>query len=198
MNDWRDVVYAHLQAYREDVHNRHICGISGAEAQFLNEHATISVKDGHNIAARNRCDALGQPPPKDAYETIEESAHRVMAQVRPLGRTSCDGLRIPYLITRFLLIKDQAAWKIAGIYQPCVRCNRRAIGYDAAHNELGKCVFCQGSGTDLIRKVQTRGFWIFKRRFFKTGPCSHCAGTGNCPKCAEEEMPGWRRAFSLI
>ena len=198
MNDWRDVIYAHLQAYRDDVHSHHVCGVSDAEAQFLNEHATTSVKQGHDIAAKNRCEALGQPPPKDAYEVIDESAHRVLAQVCPPSRIVLQELLpIPYLTTRFLLIEDEAEWKIAGIYCPCISCNTLGMVKRATRKEIGNCFFCRGEGTGIIGDLQIRGYWIFKRRFFRTGPCEHCGGTGNCPKCAEEDMPGWRHAFSL-
>jgi hypothetical protein len=196
MNDWRDVVYAHLQAYREDVHRHQESARSGAEAQFLKKFGIPSVLQAHDIGTKTRCDALGEPPPKESFEVIEESAYRVLTQVHPDDRKP-DILRIPYLTIRFLLVEDEATWRIAGVYHPCLSCNLRVNEKGTARNEPEKCLFCGGKGTNLVGKIQVRGFWVFKRRSFKTGPCTHCGGTGKCPKCTEEDTPGWRRVFSL-
>jgi hypothetical protein len=195
MNDWRDVVNAYLQARRSDVQKHLTSNLSSAEAQFLDEHGTVCLKQCYETAAKAHRDGLALPPPQDAYEVIEESPHRVLAQVRPRNRTSPNELPIPVMVTCFLLTEDEAGWKIAGVYRPCL-CNTHARGHATPRHEPGKCFFCFGKGTSLVPEIQVRGFWVFKRRIAKTGPCNHCGGTGNCLKCAQEEIPGWRNAFS--
>jgi hypothetical protein len=196
MKDWRDVVYAYFQACRSDVQRHLISKLSCDEAQFLNEYGTPPVKQRYEAATTTHRDEFGQPPPQDAYEVMEESPHRVLAQVSPCDRTSPSELLIPPAPTSFLLIEDEAGWKIAGLYRPCL-CNIRARGNATPRHEPGKCFFCRGKGTSLVPKIQVRGFWVFKRRTVKWGPCKHCGGTGNCQKCAGEEVPGWRNAFSV-
>jgi hypothetical protein len=197
MKDWRDVVHAHLQAYREDVHTHQVSALSGAQAQFLKTFSVPSFQQAYDIDAKARCDALGQPPPKESYEVIEESAHRVLAQIRPSDRVVPNELRIPYLTVRILLIEDEAGWKTAGVYHPCLSCNARAMEDGTSRTASGRCIFCGGKGITHIPELQVRGFGLFKRRIVKTGPCGFCGGTGKCLKCAEGEMPGWRRVFSL-
>jgi hypothetical protein len=199
-NDWRDLVYAYLQAYRDDMRTRLEIGLSGAEVEFLREHGTGHIRQAHDRAARARCDGLGEPPPKESYEVVEESSHRVLVQLGHPKRTDPvlpPKHPIPYYTARFLLIKEEAEWKIAGIYYPCISCNFHARADGVPSREVGKCFFCDGTGKSRVPRVQTRGLWVFKRRRFSAEPCKYCGATGNCAKCASEAMPGWNIAFSL-
>jgi hypothetical protein len=182
MKDWRELVYAHLQAYRDDVYRRQESALWGAEAQFLSQYGTVSLKVAHDVAARARCDCLGKPPPKETYDVIEESPHRLLVEVRPPEATSSNEGRILFLATRFSLIEEATGWKIAAIYRPCLLCNRGAILTNkartpVAQSEPGKCRYCWGS--------------ILGRK------CTYCGGTGKCHQCMGEELPGWSQVFSL-
>ena len=72
--DWRDVVHALLQAFRDDVRRHLESWLSDSEAQVLKEQGTQSVKQGHDKAIMACCDGLGQPPPKESYVAVEESS----------------------------------------------------------------------------------------------------------------------------
>jgi hypothetical protein len=195
--DWRDVVHAYLLAYRDDRRRQLELGVSGSEAQFVREYGILSVKEAHDRAAKANYDSLGQPACKESYEAIEESEHWVLAQACRPNRSSAHEHPVPYWPTRFLLIEEEAGWKLAGIYHPCISCNSSAIDDTPPLCEIGKCFRCDGTGTDLVCKVRVQGFWVFKRRVRVTQPCKRCGGTGNCPQCAGEERRGWHSVFSL-
>lgn len=193
---WRDLIHAYLHAYRDDVQGKFALGLSGSEAQFLNECGTDAVRQGHDTATKALLDRLKQPPSRESYEVIEESASRILAQVCS-NRNSPHEIPVPYWTTRFLLIKEEAVWRIAGIFHPCISCNKHGISDTAPPSEPGKCCYCRGKGTGFVPHVQIRGFWIFKQRYMEIGPCERCGGSGKCQKCAGEAMPGWHCVFSL-
>lgn len=194
--DWRDVIHAYLQAIWDDEHRRFEASLSGSEARFLQKYGADPIMHGYEEAAKERCDSLVSPPPPESYDLLEESAHRVIAQVCPGSNWSSSKIPVPFESTRFLLTKGDTGWQIAGIYRPCVYCNFKAIRNEPPRMEPGKCSRCQGTGERHSGEVQVRGFWPFKRLHLPTEPCTHCGGTGKCPDCAQEDVPGWQSVFS--
>jgi hypothetical protein len=194
---WRDVVYAYLQACREDELRRRELQVSGSEARFLEEHATPTLKELRDNAARLEYESLGRPPVTESYEAIEQSADRAVVQVSPPGPRLHNRHCIPFLITRLSLMKQTDEWRIEAICQPCVACNVEAITSSAPSPTLGQCFACGGSGIDYERDVEIRGFWPFRRRVVVTRPCRDCGGTGKCPHCTREDAPGWVQVFSI-
>jgi hypothetical protein len=196
MTDWRDLVQAHLHAHRYDVLKQFEADLSGAEAQFLSQYGVASLKEDHDSAAKARCDAVGQPPPKESYEIVEQSAGRLLVHVPRPARNLPHERPIPFWPTRMLLIEEDAQWKTAGIYIPCISCNSSELEGVATQRKPGKCLFCSGTGESYFGNTRVRGFWIFRRVFVEKSGCEYCGGTGDCRSCGED-MPGWCPIVSL-
>jgi hypothetical protein len=185
-----------MQACWEDVRTGLDSQLLRCQSRFLAEYGNEYVREIRERVEKLRRDSLGQPPPRESYEVVDESPHRVIAQILRPDRQSPYAQPIPFITSRFLLIKGEAGWRIAGIYHPCV-CNSLVseIQNRAAKRESGKCGFCRGKGTTYSGITKARGFWPFRLPSLQTGPCKFCGGTGKCHYCVGEDMPGWRSAL---
>ena len=194
--DWRRLLRAHIQAKWDDVRAHLEAAFSNAEARFIKEHGSDSMQSGHNSSAKAIRDSLLPPPPEECYEVIEESVHRVLAQVRGPDRQP-NSLHFPGQTTRFLLTQGVAGWRIEAIYSPCICCNLGVGDPKAPCHEPGKCFFCCGTGLDCGSKTVIHGFWPFRRQRLERDVCKHRDGTGACLACKGEDVPGWQSVFSI-
>jgi hypothetical protein len=103
--DWRDCIRAYLDAAWEDQRRRHAADLSGCEALCLKELASESVWREHQQLIQRRIEAMEQPPPESAYELVEESDERAIAQIIP-KRVQ---MSIPFVTTRFVLERTNGA-----------------------------------------------------------------------------------------
>lgn len=208
--DWRKLLDALLLAHSEDVGRGVERGLSGSEDLLLEEYGTPSFRSGREKVAKAEHDWLSRREISATYEVIEESANRVIVQVRPPAY-SRDRLRVPRITTRIHFVAANTGWQVERILQPCLSCSflhthgaapppqelpplsTRISGKLSAAPKFirkstpGKCMFCDGTGVP------------FGIRDWRQGPetCEYCGGTGECQGCAREEVPGWWRVYSL-
>ncbi len=185
--DWRSLLEAQIAAHWEDACGQAGACLSSSEVRLLEKYGSHSLLDGlaRSVKARRDLIARSEHP---TYEVIEESADRVVAEVSSRTRWP-DGLAIPSHTMRVHLIADEAGWQFTDMFQACFKCNRSArrdgrsaISGVSERATPGKCFLCRGSGT--MSSAERK--------------CIHCGGTGACPDCAKEEVPGWFRVFSLF
>jgi hypothetical protein len=192
-SDWRDVIRAYLDATWEDQRRRHAADLSGCEALCLKELASEAVWREHRQLIQRRIEEMEKPPPESAYELVEESDERAIAQIIPPHMAKGP----PWFATRFVLENYKGGWKIVQIWQACL-CNPVSMPKppDADPSflrQLGRCFACGGSGQFPVPK--TVGLWIFRRQVPVPSRCSFCHGKGICMQCEESSQPGWRSAF---
>jgi hypothetical protein len=186
--DWRKLVDAQIEAHWEDVCRRIECCLSGSEARFLEEHGTESLRSGFETSMKSKRDWVARSE-LPTYAVIEESLHRVIVEVTSRMQWP-HGLRIPLQAIRIHFILSEVGWQIADIFEACIHCNSaaRAGGASAAtsaraRHPPGECMFCRVTRTAPTLKTKFE--------------CKHCGGTGKCPDCGNETVPGWVRVFSL-
>ncbi len=186
--DWRRLLESYIAAYWEDSRRRAEVCLSGSEVRLLGEYGGESLRSGLERSVKARRDLIARSG-LPTYEVIEESAHDVIVQVT--SRTGWPhGLSTPLQPVRVHLIAPETEWQIADILMACFKCNPSAKGDDlsatsdvAGRATPGKCFLCRGTGTGVLSS--------------REGKCRHCGGTGRCPDCTKEEVPGWVRVFSL-
>ena len=113
--DWRKLVEVQIAAHWEDACRRIECCLSGAEARFLEEHGTESLRNGFKKSAEAKLDRIARSE-LPTYEVIEESLERVVVEVTASQRWP-QGLGIPLQTTRIHLIPSEAGWQVADIFQ---------------------------------------------------------------------------------
>ena len=186
--DWHEIIDGYLCALYD--HARTNCDslLTNARSEFLREFGTATIHGDYEQAVRAFSASLTRPPDSSAWQIVEESDDHVLVQVPVIpGDDSIH--QVPFVTTRLLLACDQGKWRLAYLFEPCFWCNVAGIG------SAGQCFPCQGTGRQS--GLKGRIFRWIKRTTSETEQCEHCAGTGKCSRCAQEDVAGWIRGFSL-
>ena len=180
--DWKILVESYLAACFEDRKSASKAKLSNAQADVFDKHGSDLIREMYIDTAEDALNSLTSYPVANQWKIIEEDENRIVVEIP--GNDKKFPNRVPSLDTRILLMRPRGEWKIHDVLNPCSRCNL----IPKPNNRPGKCFACNGNGTfgepdPLVRSIGK--------------PCSVCKGTGGCPKCAAESLPGWRRVFFL-
>ena len=93
--DWRELMHGYLHACWEDARTGLDSQLLRSEERFLAEHGSRQLREAREKAATMRCGALREPPPKESYEVIEESANRVVGRFPVRNAITRMSIRFP-------------------------------------------------------------------------------------------------------
>ena len=185
---WREIVATYLHALYEDARASRALSLKNSQEQFLKEFGTATVHRDYVLAAREFLALLSPPLDSERWLIVENSEDHVLVQVSG-GQHNHSGHQVPFMTTRILLARRQGDWRVADLFEPCIRCNCTGLGI------AGQCSFCRGTGREF--GLTTRRVRWFKRTALETEQCQDCGGTGKGRHCAEADTAGWIRASCL-
>ena len=185
--DWHEIVAGFLRALFDDA--RAQSSLMSPLNAFMEEYATANAHADYTRAAKNRLESLMPPPADKDWKTVSDQDDRLVVDV-PVDRSNCNGIPIPIMSTRLLLVQQSGSWRLDDVFEQCTRCNL------ISNDHVGICSVCRGKGGTL--GVTRHWFWVkwlVKGAILETEKCEFCNGTGKCQECANEDFPGWTRAY---
>ena len=176
---WQTIVKGYLLACFEDHQLARKSKLSNQQSGYLQQFGSELIASMHRQYASECLKGLEPPPVENAWKVIEESDAQVLVEIPVGDNPRPSSHRVPFITTRILLMKPRGQWQIQDILRPCIGCNRTR---SKRTREAGKCQICNRTGS--LAPVQDE-------------PYSFCDGTGECPRCRAESIPGWQRASFL-
>jgi hypothetical protein len=179
-SSWATIVERYLQAcYQEDKLQRE-ARLTSSLAKVFREFGSEFVAEKYSARAKDDCQSLLAPPHPREWELINNSEFSVTVEIHVEANGSFISQQVPFFPTRLLLAKrSEGDWQIDDLLNPCIHCN---LNYPHSKTIAGQCSLCDGKG---------------HRPFNEDPACTYCSGTGKCPNCKDDSMPGWRREAFL-